>query len=189
MSYPIYYPAGDCGTNLPDHLPAVCPNENVEQGRVRSVAMIQKDYLPDIAADPSDPAPWIAGIQTKKIRIIFETQGSYDGGTPVMSAGYGDLKERITAYDHVLTFKDPAYKTNGAFYNALFQSNQWVPAWRSETQIHVASKPATWKPKNEIGEDISSDVVWTVEAAVTQSDLILPFDIPAGIFDKVFDYD
>lgn len=187
MSYAIYYPSGNCD-NLPDHIPDPCPGDDIEQARVGSVALVHKSVVASIKTDPSAAAAWLAAIQQKKAYIISETQGSYDGGTPVVGTGYGRLKEKVTGVDGVVTYKDPAYKKNGAFYNALMRSSNWHIAWCSETQIHLSDNPATFKPKNEITDDVTGEVVWTVEATFNQPGIAAPYDIPAGIFEPIFDY-
>ena len=187
MSYAIYYPAGECD-NLPDHIPEVCAGEDTEQARVSSVALIHKSVIASIKTDPSVAAAWLAAIQLKKVYIIPETQGSYDGGTPVKGTGYGRLKEKIISFDGVVTYKDPAYKANGPFYNALAKSNSWHIAFCTETQIHVSDTPATFAPKNEVVDDVTGEVVWTIEASFNQPGVLAPFDIPAGIFEPIFDY-
>jgi hypothetical protein len=173
----IYYPSG-CDTDVPAH---VCnPCEEVEHGRVRSVAFISKGFT---FTDPTDPTEWQAGIDTGEIRIIPETLGAFDGGAPVEETGFGDLSTRLTGYDFSLTFKDPNYKDNCAFYDALKNSRNWRVAWRTEKSVHISEASVQALPKNPITEELTSVVAWDTEVKWTQSKLHCPYDVPAGIFD------
>ena len=90
----IYYPAGcdalpvhtcnDCGVPL-----------NGEMGRIRSMAIIQKDY----ALDPTSLSSWTTGITSGDIIIIPETTGSFDGGKAKKGPGYGDTVETYLGSD------------------------------------------------------------------------------------------
>jgi hypothetical protein len=108
--------------------------------------------------------------------------GTYDGGTPVEAPGYGDLENTISGYRHVVQYKDPNFKQNAEFYNAIKRSRSWVPAIRLETQTLLFEKPATIIPKAPVTEDLNSDVVFDVELRISQPDIPVPFDTPPDIF-------
>jgi hypothetical protein len=173
----IYYPTG-CDTGIPAHYCNPC--DALEHGRVRSVAFISSNFT---FTDPSDPTEWQAGIDSGEIRIIPEVLGSFDGVTAVEETGFGDLSTRLTAYDFVLTYKDPNYKDNCAFYNAMKQSRNWRIAFRTENLVHLSDVSAQAIPKNPITEELTSVVSWEVEVKWTQPDIHCPYDVPAGIFD------
>ena len=185
MSYSIYYPG--CATAIPDHLCNTCGDDK-EHGRVRSVAFITESYLPTLMVDPTSPVKWQAGIATKAIVIVPEVIGSFDGGAPQEGPGYGDSDSELLGYKFGLAYKDPNYKLNAAFYNAIKRSRRYAVAWRSESQIHISDKTARITPKNPIAEDLNSDVVWDVAISFSQPDLPVPFDVPPGIFDSCFAY-
>lgn len=182
MPFTVYY--GACATaSQPDYYAPFCEADNPpEKGRIRSFAFIAKDYLATLQADPTDSAIWVTGILDKKIIIIPTIAGDYDGGSPVTGPGYGDTKETTVGYDHVITYRDPNYKLNAAFYNAIKYGRNWVPAWRTETQTHIADNAAQIIPKAPISEDLASDVAWNVEVRFSQPDLPIPFDTPAEVF-------
>lgn len=182
MSFSVYYPQS-CDQAVPDHVCVGCPSDDVEHGRIRGLAFIDKDYLPTLIADPTDATKWTAGIVDKKIIIIPEVSGSYDGGSPVEGPGYGDEVSRLIGYNFTLNYKDPSYKENAAFYNAMKYSKRHVIAFRTETQTHLAEKPVRVTPKNPVTDDITAEVVWDVEAKWSQADIPAPFDTPDGVFD------
>lgn len=182
LKYSIYYP-GDCAVSVPDHICNEC--EEVENGRVRSVAFIKTSF---VFTDPTNPVEWRNGIENKDIIIVPQVLGSYNGGDPQEGTGYGDLSTRLTGYNHELTFRDPNYKLNGAFYNALKHSRLFRIAWRTSTQTHISDNPVSVFPQNPVTETLTDQVDWNVIARWQQADLSEPFDTPAGIFD-CFAYD
>jgi hypothetical protein len=184
----IYYPQG-CDVQVPDHICDGCTGDDVEHGRVRSVGFIALGYLATILADPTDAALWTTGITNKKVIIIPEVSGTYDGGSPVYGPGYGDEVERLIGYNYTLNFKDPNYKANAAFYNALKNSKGYAIVYRTESQIHISSKTVKVTPKNPVTDDITSEVVWDNECKWTQADLMAPVDTPVGVFDQCFQYE
>lgn len=177
----IYYPVG-CDTTIPDHFCDPC--EPTEHGRVRSVAFVKSDFA---FVDPTNPNEWTVGIQNKDIIIIPEVLGSFDGGAPVESPGYGDQQSKISGYNFSLLFKDPNYKDNADFYNALKYSRAYRVAYRTENFVHISEAAVSVIPKNPVQEDLTTEVVWDVEVKFSQGDLPVPYDTPAGIF-TCFDY-
>lgn len=132
-----------------------------EKGRVRSVAHIDKSVT---IAIPYALAAWTAAIEAGTINIVPETTGTFDGGTPRMIPGFGNKKEKKIGYDYVLTYKDPNYAENIDYYEAL-EKGEIIPAWRSETLLHIA-KDATEvqiTAKAPIEEDLDSVIVHVVE--------------------------
>jgi hypothetical protein len=186
MLYAIYYPGG-CDVAVPDHICDSC--EEIEHGRVRSVAFIKKSYLATLQGDPDNPVLWKTGIEAKDIVIIPEVRGSYNGGDPQEGTGYGDQSTRLTGYNHELTFVDPNYARNAAFYNAIKYSRNYAIAWRTERLVHISDNPVSLLPSNPVDEDINAEIVWNVVARWSQGDLAEPVATPVGIFDRCFDYE
>lgn len=176
----IYYPTG-CDTLVPDH---VCdPCEAKEKGRVRGVAFVKTSRaLPDL----SDPTSWRAGIEAGDIIIIPQVLGSFDGGSEVESPGYGSQSTNLTGYNFSANFKDPNYKQNATFYNALKNSRAYKFAFVTETQVHISDNAVSVIPKNPVTENLTDDVTWDVTVKWAGPDLPSPEDIPPGIFDECF---
>jgi hypothetical protein len=183
LMYAIYYPGGCVEGDVPDHICSDCGD--IEHGRVRSVAFIKKSF---VFADPSSPAEWLTGIASKDIIIIPNVRGAFNGGDPQSAPGYGDQSERNTGYNMELTFQDPDYGVNGDFYNALKNSKNYRVGWRTETQTHISDKVAAVFPNNPQTDDLNSEVTWNVAVRWSQSDLAIPMETPAGVFDACFDY-
>lgn len=181
MAYPIYYPSG-CASAVPNHYCNNC--ERPEHARVRGVAYIANDF--DFI-NPSDPNEWAQGIADKKIIVIPETNGSFDGGSEVESTGYGDQQTRLNGYNFQAIYNDPNYKNNADFYNAIKNSRNYRFAYRTETQTHLTAVTVQPIPKNPVVEDLTGEVVWNVTVKWSDDDLPIPFDTPAGIF-ECFDY-
>lgn len=181
MAYQVYYPAG-CEQEIGDHYCNNC--EDLEHGRLRSAAFVANDFA---FTDPTSPAEWQAGIQAKKIIIIPEVNGTFDGGSEVEAPGYGDQASKLTGYNFQAVFNDPNYKLNADFYNALKRSRNYRFAYRTETQTHLTENTVSIIPKNPVTDDIASEVVWNVTVKWSDGDLPVPFDTPAGIF-TCFDF-
>lgn len=181
MAYAIYYPSG-CGTTVPDHYCNPC--ETPEGGRLRSAAFISSDFE---FTDPSNPDEWEAGIAAKKIIIVPEVNGTYDGGSEVETPGYGDQQTRFVGFNHQAVYNDPNYKLNADFYNAIKRSRNYKFAYRTETQVHLTQNTVQVIPKNPVTEDLTSEVVWNVTVKWAEADSPIPYDMPTGIF-NCFDY-
>jgi hypothetical protein len=173
----IYYPQG-CDADIPDH---VCdPCEEIEQGRLRSVAFIRKTVA---FTDPSNPVEWQTYFDNGDIILIPQTKGTFDGGAEVEAPGYGDQATRLTGYNFQAQFQDPNYKLNCNFYNSLKNSRDFKFAYRTSTQIHMVDTVVQAIPKNPVTDDINGEVVWDVLVKWSGKDLPCPFDVPPTIFD------
>jgi len=173
----VYYPS-NCDDLVPDHICDPC--EEIEQGRVRSVAFIKNTF--DFT-DPSNPTEWTNGFQSGDIILIPMTSGTFDGGAEVESAGFGDQATRLTGYNFQLQYQDPNYKLNCTFYNTLKNSRQYRVAYRTGSQIHINDTTVQVIPKNPVQDDINSSVVWDVLVKWSGKDVPCPYDVPPGIFD------
>lgn len=174
----IYYPA-NCDAEIPDH---VCdPCEDIEQGRVRSIAYIKKTVA---FLDPTNPVEWQQQFDAGNIILIPQTKGTFDGGAEVESPGYGDQATRLTGYNFQLQYQDPNYRQNCAFYNALKNSRDWKVAYRTSSQIHLVEVAVSVIPKNPVQDDINSEVVWDVLVKWADKDVPCPYDVPPTIFDS-----
>jgi hypothetical protein len=183
MSFSIYggYAPNPCEEEVVSPVCDPCLSD-IEHGRVRSVGYVHKNYYPVLMADPSNPVLWQQGIVARSIMIIPETQGTFDGGSPVEGAGYGDQATKLIGFTFSLGFKDPNFKTNTPHYNTVMRSSSWHVCWRTENLTRVSSKPATFIPKSPVGEDLNSEVVWDVEAKWSEPDQPVPFQTPSDVF-------
>jgi len=181
MAYQVYYPSS-CNTAVPDHYCNPCGSR--ENGRVRSVAFIADDFT---FTDPTNRTEWITGIQAKKIIIIPQTNGSFDGGAEVEIPGYGDQVSSLVGYNFTLTYNDPNYALNADFYNGIKNSRSYKIAYRTSSQIHLSQVNVQVIPKNPVAEDITSEVVWNVTVKWADDDLPIPYTTPTSIF-ECFDY-
>jgi hypothetical protein len=177
----VYYPSG-CDTNIADHLCSVC---DVELGRVRSVAFINKSYYPTLSVDPENASLWAAGIAAGDIFVYPETQGEYDGGAPNMGQGYGDTEETLNSYTFTLQAKDPNYIGNRNHWNSIKGSRNFHVAYRSETVLRISDEPTTIVPTNPIANDLKAEVVWDFSCKWTSGNFPDEYTTPDGIFDCV----
>lgn len=143
----------------------VCdPCNDTEKGGIRSLILIKDgSTLGGALTIASTLAEWTAAIEAGDVVIIPETSGSFDGGTAKMGKGFGDLKERLIGYDNVLQVKDPNYSANVSFWEWA-EKLKWRVGFRTDTLVHLATKPATITAKAPVEEDTDSEVIWNVEA-------------------------
>lgn len=179
--YNIYYPAG-CDSAIPNHICTNC--DDIEHGRIRSIALIKNSFN---FSDPTNPNEWQAGILAKNIIIIPDVNGTFDGGSEVESDGYGDQQTKLVGYNFTLNFKDPNYKQNAGFYQAVKNSRNYRLAYRTETQIHLTNVTVEIIPKNPVTANTTDEVVWDVTAKWSDGDVPTPYDAPLSIF-QCFDY-
>ncbi len=177
----VYYPGASCESEVPEHICNPCAE--FEKGRVRAAAFIHKDYVATIKAAPDDTVAWQTGIEAKLIRIIPEISGTSNGGEKVSGAGYGDVKEKVTGRNFIVSYKDPNYKDNCNFYTEMEKSRAWYFAYKTETLLHISDKAISIFANNPTSENVEDDVTWNVEATWFQKSPICPVDTPDDIFD------
>ena len=117
---------------------------------------------------------------------MWQTSGSYDGGTQTEIPGFGDVEVANGGVNHVLTFRDPNYKENGDFYNALRTNTEWTVAYRTSDSIHFTEVACVISVKNPVQDDLKSVVVWEGTIKWSNADSPIPYDVPSGIFDKCY---
>lgn len=160
----------------------VCnPCEHRELGGVRSVALIEIGTKLSV---PFVKSEWEQGILAGKIVIIPKTTGTYDGGTPKTTDGFGDETETILGKDYVATFKDPDYAENAPFY-ANVSKHKWNIAFRSKSKMVYVDAPVSVTSKAPIEESKDSQVVWNIESKWFSEvePAIADFDTIAEFFD------
>ena len=154
--------ASSCEDDLGLHVCDPC-NGNREFARVRSVAIIPKEALAALMVDPTSPTKWAAAIAAGAI-IIPNTSGSFDPGDPKVLKGYGDTLQSNGPRTQKLTFFDPNFRANYAFYNAISNITSKVVAFRTSTLIHIADVTAAIVAKDVVADDLEAELVWEVTA-------------------------
>lgn len=151
----------------------VCDPCGRELGRVRGVVLFDGSYdlttlkqklASSVPADAAEAATLFEqAIIDGNAHLISETNGSFDGGAAQTGDGYGDEESRLLGYLYTLTYKDPSYASNKEFYEKA-EKEHWIPAWRTETLLHFADKPAGIQAIAPVEEDLTSAVAWNVNA-------------------------
>jgi hypothetical protein len=177
MAFEVTYPT-DC-----DEIEVVhtCDDCALEEGaRVRSAFFILNTYS---FADPTSIAEWQQAIEDGNVVIIPSTNGTYDGGTPNYGPGFGDQIQRYINSEFKVTYRDPALKSNWAFYEGKKKSSRWKFGFRTETLVWIGDEVCTIAPKNPVADDIKVGVVWEVEVSWLSRNSPEPFDMPETIFE------
>lgn len=179
MPYSVTYP-DTCTSSIPFHQCDPCAA--VEQARIRSVAFINKSFIDTLMANPSSGAVWHNGIDDSLIIVVPETNGSFDGGSPVEGQGFGSSPSKYMGSEYVVTYRDPNYTTNCDFYSSIQRSNVYHFAYVTETQVHITENTVTILPKAPIEDNLNGMVLWEVTVKFQQYATPCPYDKPDGIF-------
>lgn len=183
-----------CESASGDPLVHVCDPCGRELGRVRGVVLFDGSYdvAPLIAKLKSGESADVTDAQTLfeqaiadgKAHLISETTGTEDGGAAQTGDGYGDEETRLLGYLHTLTFKDPSYAGNKDFWQRA-EREHWIVAWRTETLLHFADKPAGLQVTDPTEQDLTSAVVWNITATWKSKDK--PELVPLEALKKYFE--
>lgn len=159
-----------CGDVSGEQLIHVCDPCGRELGRVRGVALVDgsvnlTELIDALKNEASDQAQTLFEglIEAGQLHLISETTGTFDGGAAQTGDGYGDAENRLLGYLYTLSFKDPSFSGNKAFYESA-ESTHWKVIWRTETLLHFADKPANIQAIAPVEQDLTSAVVWNVTA-------------------------
>jgi hypothetical protein len=180
----FYSYADSCGAALGTYNCDPCPLVDREFGRVRGVALIKKSYLATLLAAPTAAATWNTGVTGGNIVIVPMTAGSYDPGDQKTLKGYGDNKESYGTREMTLSWFDPNYAFNYAFYNSLADVSDYVPAFRTSSLVHIFDTTAQLTAKDPVADDLESEVIWNGIAKVISKNL--PSIHDAGNLSTVF---
>lgn len=180
MAY-VYYPSdSNCGV-IPAY--SCTPCNRPELGRVRSIAIVSSSF---VFLDHSNSTEWDAGILSGDIEVIWETQGSFDGGVIQELPGFGDRAFSNGGITFTLTYKDPNLIKNVDFYNATKNVSDKRIIFRTETQIWDSGVPVTFQPKIDVQDDLLSQVLMAVTVKWQSQNLPVNYDTPSGIFDECY---
>lgn len=172
----IYYPDG-CETLVAGYTANCCPTK--EGARVRHV-WFESNTLVWVAR--TSQAEWETNVAAGDVIIIPNVRGEFDGGTATFSEGFGDVAEEFESLTGVVKFTDPNYLANVANYNALLKSKNYRFGFCTETKGFYTDVSASYYPKMPVVSDIKQSVYGDIEVKFVQSDLLVPFTYPQGIF-------
>lgn len=172
----IYYPSG-CSA-VPEHFCNPCGA--VELGRVRSCGFLLKSTT---IADKTALADWQTAFLAGEVFIIPETNGSFDGGKPNEVAGYGHVATVYSSSDFSVKIKDPLFKLNRPFWEAMKRNRNYYFFFATETQLFLGDAPCVVLPSSPVEDDLNSRVEWNVEIKWQSENSPALYDTPAGLFD------
>jgi hypothetical protein len=176
MPYLDYY--GNCiEDDISSHVCQNCLNQAEEHAGIRRGALVRTTYYTTLAADPENITLWNAGIAAGNIVILPELRGTFDGGTPVLKAGWGDSKEVYTGSNYKATINDRVYKENWTFYRSLVGKSSWHLVYITESQGHLTTVPVTFATKAAVTEATDDVITWTTDATWFEYFQPAPFDI------------
>jgi hypothetical protein len=171
----LYYPS--CPNPLPSYNCSACPPS--ENGRVSSVAFVKNSYT---FSSYSNTAEWTTAVNAGNAIVIWQTQGSYDGGATTEQPGYG----RIPFYNgntvHTVVFKDPNATENIDFYNIARLTSEYTLVFLTSSKLWAVQSPVVITPKLPITDDLNSVVSIECTVKWTYPALPIPYSIPSGIF-------
>lgn len=177
--------ASQCAGSEAVHSYTVCAADRAtEFARTRGSGFIKQAYLATLMVDPTDKAAWDTGIANGDIIVVPKTSGSYDPGTPKELAGFGDVKSSFGAREMKLSFNDPDYVDNYAFYNEISDRTDLVPFFRTSSQVRIFDTVASIIASDPVADDPEATVIWNVVCTVLSKNLpsIHPLTTIADIF-------
>jgi hypothetical protein len=172
----IYYPSG-CVTEDAAYVASCCPVK--EGARVRHVFLQLNTYT---FADYEDQTEWETAVANGDVIIIPNVRGSYDGGTVTTTEGFGDTPTEFESFEGTVSYTDANYLTNVPNYNAMMKSKTYIFGFCTETMLFVTDVAASYTPKMPVALDIKQSVYGEIEVKFVQSDLLIPYTYPQGIF-------
>lgn len=173
----VYYPADNCANQIPEHFCDPCTPK--ELGGVRTAGFIKSNF---VFTDPSSASEWNNGFVStpRNIILIPEVYGTFDGGTPLESQGFGDNPTSLDGYDFTVQFFDPNFIGNCDFYDTLKNDrNGYKFFFRTGSQVWLSDKTVTVIPKSPVAQDIKSKVLWDVTVKWTSANLPCSYPSPA----------
>lgn len=182
MSYAPNY----CDEELGQHVITPCLTDR-ELGRVRTGGFIRKSYLSTLLTGADNPQVWQDGIDSGDIIVVPDTAGTFDPGEPAELRGYGDRATTNGPRTMTLTFFDPDYKQNYAFYNGISKQTNLVPFYRTSSLVHIFDTVASIDARDPVEDDVESEVVWEVVCTVVSENLPSKHDLTpiASIFNRL----
>lgn len=175
----VYYPS--CSTTITR--PACTPCETKESGDVRSFALVKKTFA---FTDISSTAEWTTGINAEDIYTFPFSKGTV-AAAENMEPGFGDQEETLSGYTYTATVETSTYKNDADFWNDIKNRNDFKLVYRTENYVHETDVAVTIIPKADVKEGKRSRVNWMITFKWTQDNLVLPQDMPAGVFDRCID--
>jgi len=143
---------------------------------------VHKSAYAAIAADPETDAVWDAAITAGKVIILPNLRGTYDGGAPVTTPGYGRVKDKTTGYNFTANITDPVYAANYDFYASLAGTSSYHFVFLTETQGHLTQVPVNVAPKNPVTDNLDDEVTWQSDITWSAKFAPKPFLAPQAIF-------
>lgn len=150
-----------------------------ENGRVRHIAFVHTSVA---FTDVTSPVEWKAEMLLKKIHVIANVNGIYDGGSPTIGRGYGAIPKRRTGNTFKLTVYDANFLENCSFYNSMSNSLNYRIAYCSDTVMQISDNACMVVPNDGIEEPLESERVWKLEIEFSQKNIPCHVSQPGGIF-------
>ena len=151
----------------------------VEKGRLRGAFYVKKDLQDRLVNNIDDYTVWEELIEGENLFLIPSTRGTFDGGTRVAVAGFGDDVEKMTGKDFVAVVNDPNHNVDNAkFYEALAVNyKEYIFGFRTGDQLRVATDAITiLDVQDPVEDDVESVVTWNATVTWNQKvpEVIVP---------------
>lgn len=169
-----------CDTEVEDFVPLDC---GIELGGFIGMGLIHSSESPTVN-QLQDPSFWEGkfGVSPQRYWNIPETRGSYAGGTPTETAGYGRKSTRRTGADHEAVL-EVAGLSNRDFWEKVNQRTTWHVVLITNGGKMLYVRDASIWAKIMVDEDIKSEVRFNVSVKWQNFSLPEVLNEPVGIFD------
>jgi hypothetical protein len=182
----IYYPSTNaCASSQSAYNCNPCPE--TEFSRIRSAAFVKKTYLSTLLLSASSSSAWTTACNGGNAIVLWECNGSYDGGSTSEITGFGDTATMPGNTTHTAVIKDRNYVENCDFWNDIRQNtSEWTFVYRTSSQIHFSIAEVSINGRNPVADDLNAPLVWEATIKWTYPDSPCPYTTPTGVFDSCY---
>jgi hypothetical protein len=105
------------------------------------------------------------------LRLSHLTSGRFDSGNSSRLKGYGRRPSTHGPRDMLLNFNAPFIVDSIDFFNDLDKRTDYVPAFRTNSLVHLCDSNADISVKEVVEEDLETTLYWTVECLIRSRNL------------------
>lgn len=154
----------------------------VEHGRVSGVAFVQRGApLPN----PSSVQDWVNLVCNNLAIVIPAVRGTYDGGQPTDTTGYGRLPTFRAGANHEVQYSHLWSCENVDFYNTLMRLGTDYTFWfATGSKIHKGGRGVYINVSTPVSDDVAGAMEFNVTVRWSDYNLPLCWNLPGQIFES-----
>lgn len=174
----------DCESEI--NLAYANPTCDEKQAGIRQFALIHRDVISAITADPTNTDLWLGYINNGSIIQPIDCKGQKPKSSPTFGTGYRDQPQRLLSRTHTLSLTASLDINNYQFFNDLNLIRDYYLAYMagdSGDRILFISKSVVQADSDDvIPESITDTIFYDIVFTWTHKDLNQAYSLPANIF-------